>query len=394
MGTQQQGQQTATAQGRSRRYPWKRLSIVITVVLIILIAATLGILYSSITLAVSLSSAMLIALGILVNLFQWLFPVPVEIEDPQGTQPTTGTITLIGQGTTPSLHETPTPSVPVNTAFLFCVPLTDVNEFYGRVSERNTILSRTHKRASTSIIGRRRIGKTWLLEYTCLVLREEPGHKFRIGLLDANAPGCTTVSKFTAQALKALDAPHRPRTVLTLDKLEDFARELKEKNCTPVLCIDEFEGFARQPQEFNLDFFNGLRSIAQYAGLVLVIASKKPLIDIVIDIVGDTGKTSPFFNVFEQITLHPFTRREAEIFAREKCSQVGFTIKEQGFLLQYGRLDTEQWPPLRLQLAGKILLEDKSRIEGDPYCYQPDEPDYWKEFKTRLEEIYRGVVRE
>src|SRR5947209_6367154 len=58
------------------------------------------------------------------------------------------------------------PSSPVSSqsltgpAFLFNEPLTDLSEFYGRFSERETLLNRTYNGASTSVIGPHRVGKT------------------------------------------------------------------------------------------------------------------------------------------------------------------------------------------------------------------------------------------
>ena len=44
----------------------------------------------------------------------------------------------------------------------------------------------------------------------------------------------------------------------------------------PVLCIDEFERIGSK-EEFSLDFFEGLRAMAEASDLVLLIASKSPL---------------------------------------------------------------------------------------------------------------------
>ena len=134
-----------------------------------------------------------------------------------------------------------------------------------------------------------------------------------------------------------------------------------------------------------------LRAIANQ-GLGMVVVSRHPLSETVASILGEPGKTSPFFNIFEQITLKPFTKQEAEVFALEKSKQAGFTYDERVFLLQYGQ-EKKQWPPLRLQLAGEMLLSDKNlAAREDPHYYRPNEADYWQDFKQRLLETYRGVV--
>jgi AAA domain len=274
--------------------------------------------------------------------------------------------------------------------FLFNVSkLPRADEFYGRVGERKTLLDRAYAQASTSIVGQRRIGKTWLVQYLLLVAKRELGSRFRVAYLSATRPRCRTVSGFTSEALRELGyAEPITEDASNLLLLEKYVQDLQRKNRPPVLCIDEFEGFDRK-QGFDLNFFIHMRAIAE-AGLCLVVVSKKPLIEIV----GEPGKTSGFFNIFEQLSLGPFTRKEAELFVCEKSAQAGFTQREQHTLLHYGQIDAKGWPPLRLQLAGKMLLEDKTLADkSDPSYYRPDDPGYWKHFEERLEEKYFGAVK-
>lgn len=278
----------------------------------------------------------------------------------------------------------------LDAIFLFNAPLPDFNEFYGRVRERETVLSRTRKGASSSIVGPRRIGKTWLLDYMRLIAPSRFGTRIRIGYLDATSVSCTTVAGFVATALEELNVPHLISTSAHPDlaTLEKVVKALKAQNQITLLCIDEFEGFSKR-QEYNLDFFIGLRAMTQ-VGLCLVVVSKKPLIDIV----GDYGKTSGFFNIFEQLSLEPFSMEEAYAFAQTKAAQAGFSDQERDILLKYGRTDEDRWPPARLQLVGEMLLKDKMlALREGPQYYRPNDLRYWKEFEQRLEEKYRGVVR-
>ena len=178
-----------------------------------------------------------------------------------------------------------------------------------------------------------------------------------------------------------------PHANAELTSLEQAIRYMKANNQTPVLCVDEFEGFSDQ-HVFGLSFLKGLRAMAQ-VGLVLVVASKRPLFDIV----GENGNTSGFFNIFEQLILAPFTVEEAESFVQAKSIQAGFTDHEHDRLLRYAQGDEQEWLPIRLQLVGKMLLEQKrlAEREGQNH-YRPTDPLYWKQFEQRLEEKYRGVV--
>jgi TIR domain/AAA domain len=277
-----------------------------------------------------------------------------------------------------------------SSPFLFNQPLSDSKEFYGRLRERETLLNRTWHAASTSIVGPRRIGKTWLMHYVRLIAPQELGSKYLIGYLDAMTSRCSTVVGFVGTALEAL-ALQKPSLATAQDSLiilEQAIQEVSSTSRVPVLCIDEFEGFGNH-SEFDLDFFSSLRAMTQN-GLCLLVASKTPLIDII----GECGKTSGFFNVFEQITLKPFHRKEAERFVHEKGERVGLTVQEREKLLLYGQYKGEYWP-ISLQLAGKTLVEDKTlaQREQDPDYYRPTEQAYWEEFEARLQEVYRGMMK-
>jgi AAA domain len=278
------------------------------------------------------------------------------------------------------------------TIFLFNELLDDPVEFYGRSRERETLISRTRRGSSTSIVGARRTGKTWLIRYLRLVALVRLGSDFQIGFVQATAPSCATLDGFISQALESLGITIFNSTNIGLDQLEQAVKNLKVRNLSPILCIDEFEGLS-ELHEFNLEFLENLRAITQ-AGLGLIVASKRPLVDIMIDIVGERARTSPIFNIFEQLTLNPFTLPEAEKFAQDKSTQAGFADQERRYLLEYGQKDGQQWPPLRLQLIGKMLLEDKNlaTIEN-PYYYRPNDLSYWRDFEKRLEDKYQAVVR-
>ena len=270
--------------------------------------------------------------------------------------------------------------------FHFNAPLADIAEFYGRVSIRTTLISRTRKSASSSIVGPRRIGKTWLINYLRLVIAQNPGLNFRLGYLDATAPSCATVSGFTSSAIEALGNAGIESASLGLEMLEKVVKNLRLRNIFPVLCIDEFEGLCNP--HFGFSFFTELRAIEQ-AGLVLILASKQP----VNTLVSDQVKSSPFFNIFETLILQPFDFEEAQRFIKIKGTQAKFTEQEKKYVLEYGQKDGQFWPPLRLQLAGKMLLEDKNTsVSSDPRYYRPNNLDYWRDFEKRLEGKYQGVI--
>jgi transcriptional regulator with XRE-family HTH domain len=264
--------------------------------------------------------------------------------------------------------------------FLFNEPLPESGELYGRQRERQTLLSRTTHKASTSLIGPRRIGKTWLMHYLQLVAPEQLGSRFRLGYLDGMSPGCRMVRGFVAEALRKLGLCV-PEAIEGLETLERGLEELLTKRLIPVLCIDEFERISSR-EEFSLDFFEGLRAMTSTSDLVLIIASKGPLREVV----DKKSQGSPFFNIFEQVSLKPFTYSDTEQFIFEKGNIARFQPKERDYLWKYGRMsESEQaWLPLRLQLAGKILVEDLDQARKDP--------NYKQSFEERFTTTYQAVM--
>ena len=154
---------------------------------------------------------------------------------------------------------------------------------------------------------------------------------------DPKRPSCRSVEYFLRTVLDGLNIPIPPTSVSTslvmLEYLEHIVCQKRNQQQILVLCIDEFEGLCTAP-DFQLSFLENLRALAQL-GLVLITASKRPLLDIVGEVLGEQGKTSPFFNIFEQITLKPFNEYQARKFIDEKSAQADFLPPEREILLRY-----------------------------------------------------------
>src|SRR5579859_3057397 len=253
--------------------------------------------------------------------------------------------------------------------FFFNLPLHDLNEFYGHKAARITLIARTANSGSSSIVGERRAGKTWLLTYLQLVapIHNNLGSAYHIGCVSATHPQSRSLTNFVQWALEELKVPlssYDP-SLQPLDQLSRGVRTLKKQGTVPVLCIDEFEGFNNR-QEFNVDFVEGLRAMTQSDGLVLVTVSKSPLKDLIEEL---TGQTSPLFNIVQQIPLLPFTKQEAQEFVNDKSNMASFTKKESDFFFNQSTLYSASgvpcWPPLRMQLVGQMLLERMRATQED-----------------------------
>ena len=437
---------TTPAHGQRKQFKGWRLAFLLIGIALCTIALVFGIITTDEHLF-AIVSFVVGPIGIILTLIAWLVPLPPMNEPETPDSPATNatpipssftfspTITVSptispsitmnpGQSTLPpqqssSPQSIATPNnssantiftqedtqVPQSSAspdlvFAFNAPLIDLNEFYGRTLARTTLINRTHMGGSTAIVGERRIGKTWLLHYLMLTAATHAmlGTNYRFGYLDATSPHCHTVTDFATKALEALDiVPTTPlQEKADLKTLEDaIVKRYQKQQIRSVLCIDEFEGFG-QHKEFDLDFLAGLRSMAQ-EGLVLITITRTSLMDVVANILGEESRTSPFFNIFHSVTLKPFDTRDAEAFTQAKSVQAGFSEQERQYVLErsvgYGQNGTKHWYPLKLQLVGRTLLEDKQAGQTDSTCYRPQDVQYWLDFEQRVKEQYESVVR-
>jgi hypothetical protein len=209
------------------------------------------------------------------------------------------------------------------------------------------------------------------------------GERYCVGYIDGSASRCQTLDSLVEKILHELAitpteaSPHDDPLI----KLEMALTPPLKK--VYVLCMDEFEGICKKCDERLL---NSLRSLATAGNLCIVTASRKPLFEVIKD---SLGKTSPFFNIFEQIQLGPFDQEEAEHFATEKGEQAGFTPQDQEYLLKLAQLDEDQlkWQPVLLQYVGH-------RIQNDQYhkTYKPYDAEYWQQFRNAISKILSEIV--
>ena len=365
-----------------------RIVLFIGFILALIVTGVLAVKTGTISTSTIMSSIFAIILGVVavIQIHPILFP------------PSSGSTTSTGNAS-PSLTLNQNPNAnTVQPIFQFNLPLRDPNEYYGRIAARNTLITRVSHSGSSSIVGERRMGKTWLLTYLQLVAPTHSmlGSAYRIAYVSASHPQSKSVASFVLRALDELKVP--PHSIdLSQPPLNQFARgvqDLKKQGISPVLCIDEFDGFDNK-QEFTHEFMEGLRALAQDDGLVLVTASKRPLKEIIENL---TGQTSPLFNIVQQIRLQPFTENEAREFVHDKSDRAGFNTKEQDYFLRCGKLYNASgepyWPPLLLQLVGQMLLDDKQAVQGNAAGFQVDDVLYQSDFKRRLDEAYQAVVRQ
>jgi AAA+ ATPase superfamily predicted ATPase len=262
----------------------------------------------------------------------------------------------------------PTESSPVSSnPFTFGNAIKEPGRFYGRQAEIrqivNRLLSSAHE--STSIVGERRIGKTSLLLHlsnpqVALSLGLE-ADKFCMVYVDFEGLTDITPRRFWQRVLEKMagsvcDEDMRTacsklsqKVEFDLFDLEDLFDSISKKNLITVFLMDEFE-YVTQNTHFKGDFFGGLRSLAIHHGVAMVPATRRELVDLCY---SDEIKGSPFFNIFVNIVLRPFTRPEVNDLL-DGYTHNGFNSKEKEFIWNLGG-----GYPQFLQTAGYYLLEGK-----------------------------------
>ena len=210
--------------------------------------------------------------------------------------------------------------------FTFGNPIRDPARFFGRQEEIRQIINRLLSSAheSTSVVGERRIGKTSLLKHLdTLEVAERLGlHSDQYCMVYIDFQGLTDITpqRFWQRILQKMERsiclpdliPEikqvRQQGEFDLFDLEDLFERIADAGLTTVLLLDEFEYVTQNPN-FGTDFFGGLRALAIHQNLPLVTATRRALVDLCH---SEELKGSPFFNIFANVVLRPFSRTETE----------------------------------------------------------------------------------
>ena len=204
-------------------------------------------------------------------------------------------------------------------------PLTDPHWFYGRKDELRRLFSYLDGPfpQNVSIVGQRRIGKSWLLKVITLdeALRAEhlsEPDRYTFIFWDLQGEPQLSPGHFFSRLVHLL-LEHLPqglakecRGVLDESRCEDTLAEMLDlleiDDHRVVLLLDEFAAITRNT-DFAESFFSHLRAVFGRPEITCVTASYRSLGEMC-----HLGPDSPFFNIFSRIQLGLFTKNEAEGF--------------------------------------------------------------------------------
>ncbi|MBI9045193.1 MAG: ATP-binding protein [Anaerolineaceae bacterium] len=256
--------------------------------------------------------------------------------------------------------------------FTFGNPIRDPERFYGRKEDIrqivNRLLSSAHE--STSVVGERRIGKTSLLKHL-----DTPEVARGLGLspetycmiyIDFQGLTDITPQRFWQRVLRKMErsicvpdlVPEikqlREQGAFDLFDLEDLFEMVADAGLTTVLLLDEFEYVTQNPN-FGADFFGGLRALAIHQNMPLVTATRRELVDLCH---SEELKGSPFFNIFANVVLRPFSHDEVMEMLDGYLSEMEMLLsaEEKEVIMQIGG-----GYPFFVQIAGNYMVEAKQK---------------------------------
>jgi hypothetical protein len=210
--------------------------------------------------------------------------------------------------------------------FTYGKPIDDPERFIGHRREIEQVYSRLLSAfESSSVVGERRMGKTSLLKIL--------GHPTIMSQFNLNPAQYTFIyqdfqflesgtvpTRFWQRVLKAIRravANHPPvvneiELALKADTIDNYTLDdifglIDEEDLYIVLLLDEFENVTRN-ENFDNDFFAGLRALAIHHNLALITSSRQELVELTH---SEQVRSSPFFNIFASIKLRPFNETEA-----------------------------------------------------------------------------------
>jgi AAA+ ATPase superfamily predicted ATPase len=248
------------------------------------------------------------------------------------------------------------------------------DELINRKDEIRRITGKiSHHGQSYALIGEPRSGKTSLLNYIMSLEKRSLLYGDDHQLLSFQYMDAQTFSsnftqiQFWEYALRPLVEKIRTNTEtnslfenylickenqFAVFALEEFLGELQKKRLHHILIIDEFDTLLDHKLLNQADFYGSLRTLASRFGpaLTLAIASRQPLktLNRRTQQINPTG--SPYFNIFDEITLGPFEYQQAN----EIINLAGkrFTSAEKKIILQIAG-----GHPFLLQVASSTLWD-------------------------------------
>lgn len=259
--------------------------------------------------------------------------------------------------------------------FTYGKPILVPTRFFGREHEVNQIFHRLRYFEATALEGERRIGKTSLLNYIAspevlyshgIDLHRHLVIRMDLQMVDKDMTPVQFWQRFLREVAKHCPDADAKQICekLSSDPVDNFLLQdlfdmVDKKDLHVILLLSELEHLVDN-QNFADSFFYSLRSLAIHHNLSLVTSSRSALIEL---FHSSDIRSSPFFNIFGNITIGPFTEAEARDFISLSLTEndISFTDTEVDSIFRMAG-----YHPYFLQIACSFLFEAYLRgLEAD-----------------------------
>jgi hypothetical protein len=257
------------------------------------------------------------------------------------------------------------------------------DDFFGREREVNRIYSRLDAEfpQSISVVGERRLGKSSLLNYVYQRrnrrLHMENYHNAIFVFMDFQRGSDMDITRFIDVLFGMFEyEKHNAKALAsgekTLDTLRDVVEELSSQGKRIIVLMDEFDAITTNPN-FDMQFFSFLRFLANNYKVAFVTSSVNDLQQMCHD---KEIADSPFFNIFSNLPLRPFSRKEAVELITIPSENEGVPLEPYADRI----LGLSGLFPLYVQMACSNAFEHLIEREGD-------DPDWSEVTRSFVDEV-------
>jgi serine/threonine-protein kinase len=286
--------------------------------------------------------------------------------------------------------------------YLNRVAIKDPAQFFGRSREVSKIFSRltASRPQSISVVGDRRIGKSSLLNYVnhpqvrARYLDQTDAYVF--AFIDLQQKRRITPPEFFKELFELLAKEMGDESLTaeapTFDAVRALLERFRRRSRKLIVLMDEFDAITTN-RAFDLEFYSFLRSIANNYDVAYVTSSARDLQELChTQLIAD----SPFFNIFTNVFLRAFTRKEATELIARPSAEAGVPLEG------YARRITEiaGYFPYFLQIACSAYfdyLEDndgKLNREEVEATFLDEARGQFRFIWDHMSDSYRRSIRE
>jgi len=255
--------------------------------------------------------------------------------------------------------------------YLNRVAIKDPKQFFGRTREVSKIFSRigASRPQSISVVGERRIGKSSLLHFInnpeIRARHLDQNQSYVFVFIDLQQKRRLTLTEFFKEFFALVAAETGDKKVTNLapafDSVRAMLEQFRRQRRKLIVLFDEFDAITAN-RAFDLEFYSFLRSIANNYDVAYITSSARDLQELChTQLIAD----SPFFNIFTNVFLRAFTRKESIDLITQPSAEAGVPLE--GYARRI--MEAGGFFPYFLQIACSAyfdhLLENEGRLNRE-----------------------------